>query len=159
MRRNAAGALPLDDALVQSLESYEVGFNLVPLPKSSSSDAVKSQPVSDHQQHWQYGGQWQQKGQWDRWQPYHKGKGHHKGKGKGKSKDKGQMLPKAFKGRDCTSVDPHGRRLCFSYNLGNCPHAADGAQCRSGWHLCMRTNCHAPHREKDHDASVKPPSK
>ena len=33
-RRIALGFLRLDDPLIQSLESYKVGFNLVPLPKA-----------------------------------------------------------------------------------------------------------------------------
>ena len=67
------------------------------------------------------------------------------------------MLPKACKGRDCTSVDPHGRRLCFGC-IGARLFAADGASCKNGWNLCMRKDCHAPHREKDHDAGSKGPA-
>ena len=150
IRRTGAGILPLDTALIQALESYEVGFNVVPLPKASS------QPVkTDHSDTWKsqwhegYQNQWHQP---NRWRPYED----RKGKGKGKTKDKGQMLPKAFKGRDCASTDPHGRRLCFGYNLGTCSNAADGAPCQRGWHLCMRKHCNAPHREKDHDAGKAP---
>ena len=141
IRRNALGDLPLDTALIQSLESYEVGFNVVPLPKAPSLP-----PKNDTWDQWR-----NHRGQWhDRWRPYED----RKGKGKGKGKDKNAMLPKAFKNRDCTSVDPHGRRLCFGYNLGSCTQAPDGAACQRGWHLCMRKNCQAPHKEKDHDAAT-----
>ena len=30
------------------------------------------------------------------------------------------MVPKAFKHKDCVSADHHGRRLCFGYNLKKC---------------------------------------
>lgn len=124
IRRDATGELPLDTALIQSLESYEVGFNVVPLPKAPSLP-----PKNDSWDQWKgHRNQWN-----DRWRPYDD----HRGKGKGKSKDKNRMLPKAFRGRDCVSTDPHGRRLCFAYNLGSCSAATDGASCPRGYHLCM----------------------
>ena len=94
---------------------------------------------------------WKNK-QWNKWQPYDK-----KGKGKGKGA-RSNMVPKVFKHKDCVSVDHHGRRLCFGYNLKKCNQVADGAQCNHGWHLCLRKGCHAPHAEADHDNDRPPGS-
>ena len=63
---------------------------------------------------------------------------------------------KVLKHKDCVSVDHHGRRLCFGYNLKKCSQVSDGAQCNHGWHLCLRKGCHAPHPEVEHD-NDKPP--
>lgn len=147
IRRNNLGVLPLDTQLIAALEAYDVAFNLVPLPKAPAKPDWK-----EHKQHY-HADRWHDKQQW-RKGPYHG----HGGKGNGKNrKGNQQMLPKAFQGRDCSSTDPHGRRLCSGYNLGACQAAADGAQCKKGWHLCMRNNCHAPHREKDHDDKPQDP--
>ena len=80
---------------------------------------------------------WKNK-QWNKWQPYDPQKV--KGKGKG---GRSNMVPKIFKHKDCVSVDHHGRRLCFWYNLKKCSQVSDGAQCHHGWHLCLRKGCHA----------------
>ena len=146
IRRDAAGALPLDTELIRSLESYEVAFNLVPLPKPSSANPSKNE--------WRENKDYRPWQQYDRRQHQYWNKPYHNpgGKGRGKGhKGRTQMLPKAFRGRDCTAVDPHNRRLCFGYNLGSCSQVSDGASCKHGYHLCMRVGCHAPHREKDHD--------
>ena len=152
IRRDAVGHLPLDTELIRSLEAYDVAFNLVPLPKASTPTIVKADPKNDKSQfdrhHWYNADRYNDRGFWKQG-PYHQ----HHGKGKGKGKKGRQpLLPKAFQNRDCTSTDPHGRRLCFGYNLGTCSFAADGGSCKQGWHLCMRRNCNAPHREKDHDS-------
>ena len=99
---------------------------------------------------WGKDDEWKNK-QWNKWQPYDPKKA--KGKGKGV---RSNMVPKAFKHKDCVSVDHHGRRLCFGYNLKKCTQVSDGAQCNHGWHLCLRKGCHAPHPEVEHD-SDKPP--
>ena len=126
--------LALDTELEAALSHYDVAFNLIPLPKQpAGKPEAPKQPQSNP----------------PRFQPYAqqpKGKG--KAKGKGKSK---QLLPKVFWNRDCVSVDPQGRRLCFNYALNKCPHAPDGGECRAGHHLCMRRGCQAPHPEQDHD--------
>ena len=127
------------------MESYEVAFNLVPLPKASAPSSSKVES-KEPKSYYQPDGQ-TDKNNW-RSKPYQ----NQSSKGNGKSrKGKSQMPPKAFQGRDCASTDPHGRRLCFGCNLGSCSAVADGASCKNGWHLCMHSNCHAPHREKDHD--------
>jgi len=148
VRRNHAGQLPLDTELIAALESYDVAFNLVPLPKAPPKPDWREHKSSYNADRWNDKQYWKKA-------PYH---GHGKGSGKNR-KGNQQMLPKAFQGRDCSSTDPHGRRLCFGYNLGSCHAAADGAQCKKGWHLCMRNNCNAPHREKDHDEKPQDPRK
>ena len=89
--------------------------------------------------------EWKNK-QWNKWQPYDPKKA--KGKGKG---GRTNMVPKVFKRKDCVSVDHHGRRLCFGYNLKKCSQVSGGAQGHLGWHLCLREGCHAPHPEKRND--------
>ena len=139
VRRDPANLLPMDVAIIQALQSYEVGFNLMPLPKTSEP---KKDPiyVPDRTPVWQQ----------QYYQPYGKGKGHGKGKGK-KGKRPVNVLPKELQNRDNVATDSHGRRLCFNYNLGKrsskTPH---GGQCDKGYHLCMRKDCHAPHPECDH---------
>ena len=55
------------------------------------------------------------------------------GKGtKGKSK---VNLPPGLIG--CAAATADGRRCCFGFNLGGCPDADNGAECRRGWHICM----------------------
>lgn len=149
VRRNSSGALEMDEVLMRALNSAEVSFHLLPLPKPQSlpNNPPKPQWTTDfRQQH-----------DW-RWQPYGKGKDHSKGKsrkgdkGKGKSKGKGtNFLPKALQGRDNVGTDMHGRRLCYNFNLGKCDKVASGAQCPNGFHLCCRKDCQAPHAEMDHD--------
>ncbi len=142
IRRDVGLLRPLDAALEAALASYEVTFNLIPLPKIHTPGP---------------------KGDGDKWRPspYYNSDGDRKGHGKGKKgkrkkgKNKSEMLPKAFWGRDCVSMDPHHRRLCFNYSLGRCDRAADGGSCDSGFHLCMRRGCHAPHPECKHDEQTK----
>ena len=129
------------------MQSYEVGFHLLPLPKAAqrSEGHGQSSQGTGHT----YGGKgnnWQN----SRSQPY-KSKGGRAG-GKGKTKGGKGVLPKFLLGRDNTNMDTHGRRLCLNYQTGRCSDAPDGGECVRGWHfLCCCTNCFAPHPEKDHD--------
>lgn len=159
LKRLANGLLDMDDKLIKALESYEVGFHLLPLPKVNSKAEVLQQPSSSPGQQRpaqdSYGkGSY---GQHRRWQPYGgggKGGKQFKGKGgKGKGGNQG-ILPKALLGRDNVSSDLHNRRLCFDYQLGKCTAVADGAECPKGWHLCCRRGCYAPHPERDHDGKT-----
>ena len=146
LKRLPDNTLDLDQKLFQALQSYEVGFHLLPLPKASSRPDSPSQGGS---QHFGKGGSWQH----NRAQPY-KGKGHQAGS-KGKAKGGKGILPKFLLGRDNTNMDTHGRRLCFNYQTGKCADAPDGGECGRGWHLCCRKNCFAPHPEKEHDSKKK----
>ena len=143
-RRLPSGQLQMDTALIQALESYEVSFHLVPLPKTKVAD---NKPGPSQQQ---YGPQpasssWQQKQP----TPYYKGGG--KGKTKGKGKKAPNILPKELQNKGCVNQDDHGRRFCFNFNLGRCQDAANGAECSKGFHLCMKKGCHAPHSVLEHE--------
>ena len=144
LKRLPDNTLDLDVKLFQALQSYEVGFHLLPLPKTSVRP--EGQPAHDgNAGYGPKGSNW--KG--GRPQPY-KGKGKQSG-GKGKAKGGTNVLPKFLLGRDNTSMDPHGRRLCFNFQSGKCTDAPAGGECQRGWHLCCRKNCFAPHPEKEHD--------
>ena len=151
LRRDATtGDLPMDQAIINALSSYDVGFHLMPLPKPSHpTPPPKADPVKLNDQ-------WTNPyNQFYRWSPY---KGHEGGKGKGKGfkgKDRTNLLPKALQNRDNVSTDPHHRRLCFGFNLGRCDAAPAGGECKHGWHLCCRRNCQAPHPESEHDRQSK----
>ena len=149
LKRLPDNTLDLDQKLFRALESYEVGFHLLPLPKATPR-AESTQPAS----HGGGGCTGAKGGNWQTQRPSpYKGKGQHGGKGKTKG-GKG-ILPKFLVGRDNTNMDTHGRRLCFNYQAGKCDEAPDGGECSRGWHLCSRKNCHAPHPEKDHDGRKK----
>ena len=145
VRRDATGLRPLDAAVPAALHSPEIAFHLVPLPKPIQ------QPKNEWKvKQWGKDDDWKNK-QWNKWQPYDPKKAKRKGKGA-----RTNMMAKVFKHKDCVSVDHHGRRLCFGYNLKKCSQVSDGAQCNHGWHLCLRKGCHAPHPEAEHD-NDKPP--
>lgn len=145
LKRLPNNTLDMDTKLFEALQSYEVGFHLLPLPKSTGR---ADPPVQGYHgsgaPSGAKGNTWQQRSH-----PY-KGKGH-QGGGKGKNKGGKGVLPKFLLGRDNTNMDTHGRRLCFNFQVGKCTDAADGAECTKGWHLCCRKGCFAPHPEKDHD--------
>ena len=145
LKRLPDNTLDLDAKLQEALQSYEVGFHLLPLPKAAP------RTEGPGPQHQPAGNVYGNKGQY-RPQPY-KGKG---GKTGGKSKSKGgkSVMPKFLLGRDNTNMDTHGRRLCFNFQQGKCSDAPAGGECQRGWHLCCRNNCPAPHAEKDHDKKV-----
>ena len=149
MRRLPDNTLAMDTAILEAVASYEVGFHLMPLPKKVEKAEPKQQPASSYGG-WQYGRRNQQ-------QPYGKGPG--KAKGKGKSKRAAGMVPKELQGRDNVSMDTHGRRLCFDFNMGRCTKVPNGGECDRGFHLCMRRGCHAPHPESEHPAKDKGTSK
>ena len=109
VRRDPANLLPMDAAIIQALQSYEVGFNLMPLPKTSEpkKDPTYVPDRTPAGRPHQY------------YEPYGKGKGHGKGKGK-KGKRAVNVLPKERQNRDNVATDSHGRRWCFNYNLGKC---------------------------------------
>jgi hypothetical protein len=48
--------------------------------------------------------------------------------GQGKSKRAAVMIPKELQGRDNVSIEPHGRRLCFEFNLGCCTRVPNGGE-------------------------------
>ena len=147
VRRAADNTLPMDAAIMSAASSYEVGFHLMPLLKKTEKPQP-SQPSGSAPGTWQPGKRNIESG------PYGKGKGKFS-KGKGKAKKVMSMVPKELQGRDNVSVDPHGRRLCFEFNLGRCSKVPNGGECERGFHLCMRRGCHAPHPESEHPAKDK----
>ena len=144
MRRAADNTLPMDEAIFAAVSSYEVGFSLMPLPKKVERPEPKVPSAPSNYQPWQPGRRHAQ--------PYGKGQGK-QNKGKGKQKKAATMVPKELQGRDNVSIDTHGRRLCFDYNLGRCTKAPAGGECDRGFHFCMRRGCHAPHPEAEHPSS------
>ena len=142
MRRAPDHTLPLDTAILDAVSSYEVGFSLMPLPKKIERSEPKASAAAPSYGNWPQGRRNPQ-------QPYSKGQGK-AGKGKGKTKKAAAMVPKELQGRDDVSLDAHGRRLCFEFNLGRCSRVPNGGECERGFHLCMRRGCHAPHPESEH---------
>ena len=148
LKRQPDNTLQLDTMIFTALQSYEVGFHLLPLPKTGTkSDAPSGPQTSSTYESKGKGSPWR-----DRAGPY---KGKHGGGQKGKSKGGKAVLPKFLLGRDNTNMDAHGRRLCFNFQVGKCADAPDGGECPRGWHLCCRRNCYAPHAERDHDKKGK----
>ena len=149
LKRQPDNTLLLDSMMLTALQSYEVGFHLLPLPQLGSKSGGPTAPSqgSTHDSKGK-GGSWG-----DRPSPY-------KGKGGGSStngKNKGgkAVLPKFLLGRDNTNMNMHGRRPCFNFQVGKCSEAPDGGECPRGWHLCCRRSCYAPHPERDHGAKKK----
>ena len=140
VRRKDDGTLQMDSALPAALQSYEISFHLMPLPKPMK-DSKPAAPARHTD--------WEPNRR--QWSPYpSKGKGKGKDKGKKGKSDRFNVLPKALLGRNNVSVDARGRRLCFNFNMSRCEKAAAGAECPHGWHLCTRKDCHAPHAEFEH---------
>ena len=149
VRRLPDNALEMDTAVFEAMSSYEVGFCLMPLPKKQEIK-VETKRVEATSSYNSWGHQ-----RAEAFHPYSKSKGKgKKGKGKGQGRNS-SMVPRELQGRDNVSTDPHGRRLCFDFNLGRCSGAPAGGQCGRGFHLCMRKGCHAPHPESEHPAKPK----
>ena len=135
VRRRPDDTLEMDTEIMNALQSYEVGFHVMPLPKAKTAEAKPQQPSASGQPSQPSNGQ-SRAGQ-----PYHKGsKG--KGKGKGKGKKVANILPAELQNKGCVGMDDHNRRPCFNFNLNKCQDAAHGAECNRGWHLCMKKGCH-----------------
>ena len=147
VRRREDNTLEMDTEIIAALQSYEVGFHLMPLPKPKTSE-TKPPAASGSTGTSPPNPTWQPRGS----QPYGKGNQKGKGKAKGKNKKQANILPAELQNKQCVGVDEHGRRLCFNFNLGKCQEVAKGAQCPRGWHLCMKKGCHAPHSVLEHDS-------
>lgn len=139
-RRDENGVKPLDKALIEALQSYEVSFALIPLPTKQASNPKQS---SEHAQ--KAPGKPKQKLVGNKFAHGKKPKG----KGKGGQKSKWEpKTPLAIREAGGTAMTPEGEPLCFSYSLSSCKHAADGGKCMKGLHLCPV--CYGPHPLKDH---------
>lgn len=122
IRPSAAGARPLDVELMNALRDYNTAFCLMPLPKESAYQPWRQ---SDDQ-----------------------GKGRKGPKGGGKSDAKGKqkgsnVAPRGMTG--CVGRDAKNRPICFDFNLSECKHAAAGAACRKGRHVCFKAGCFKTH--------------
>lgn len=150
VRRSPADILEMDDAIFIALRDYEVGCHLLPLPKSKVSEAKPPAGSSSS-----YGASLMPPPPQPH--PYQRGgkKGRSKGRGKSRERRVVNILPAPLQGKDCVGVDPHGRRLCFDFNIGGCDACAAGAECPKGFHLCCKRGCHAPHSFRDHGKQTK----
>ena len=131
-RPSPGDPLPLDSKLQATLESYDVSFELMPLPqqppkrKESWPDRIPKVPK---------GGA--------------KGKGQNKGKGTGKPAARSMIkIPWGIRSKGGTAETPDGSRICFDYSLGECKL---GDACTKGKHVCAI--CYGPHRMVDRPKS------
>ena len=140
IRPTANDVRPLDAALAQALNNYNVTFHLVPLPKF----VAKDEPSSTSRRH-------------DA-EPYPT-KGNYKGKRKGKGtsgKSSGSnAAPKGYPG--CVGRDAKNRPICFDYNTSGCSKAPAGVACPKGRHVCFRGGCFKSHSFKEAHGGDKQP--
>ena len=115
-KKDAAGNLPVDAALIPTLESYEVTIHL--LPRMSSESATKKRQHSSAKQ------------------PAPPPKVHRtdakgsKGSSKGK---KGHRVPEGIRALGGSAAMPDSKRICFSRNL---PGGCSENPCSKGAHVC-----------------------
>lgn len=118
---------PLDALLDEALRDYNAAFHLLPLPKETFASSARPRAEQQDRPASQPGGG--------------------KGKGKGKSRSgKGSGASAAPRGMlGCVGRDPKNRPICFDFNLSKCPHAAAGAACPKGRHICFKAGCFKVH--------------
>lgn len=115
IRPLADGTKPLDAGLDAALTDYDVTFHLLPLPLPQSNAYA---PVRNKDQN-AFRDDVAPKGF----------NANRKGKGKAKSNQQGSSVaPRGIKG--AVGRDQRGRAICFNYNLGECPDAPAGGQCK-----------------------------
>ena len=127
--KDAQGGLPLDEPLDQVLQSSEVRWLLMPMPKRAQPKAVE--PPKKH--------------------PEGDAKGGPKNAPKKTTKDKQGPNPsprKIRKGpmpaglRGGVPSNSDGKPICFGYNLGTCKSEGD---CTKGLHICCHPKCFQKH--------------
>ena len=128
-KRSSTGELPLGDAMLEALKSYEVSFLLLPLQSKKENPKDKKAKKETREQSDKV------------WNSPKKGNG--KGKSKGKT-------PQGILKLGGVSKTPEGENLCFASNLSGCSEAADGSGCRRGYHLCAK--CFGNHPIGQHDS-------
>lgn len=128
-KRDETGLLPLDTALIQALQNYQVSFALIPLPakkeQPAASQKSQTKPVQFQPSNFRAKTQFM-KAAWT------KSKGFSQGN-KGK-----QRVPPSIHKLGGVSNDPDGNPICYPYNCDGCDDAADGAKCRRGLHVCAK---------------------
>ena len=112
----------MDGELMNAFRDYNTAFCLMPLPNNTTY-----QPWRQNED--QYKGRKGPKGG---------GKSDAKGKHKGPN-----VAPRGMVG--CVGRDAKGRPICFDFNLSECKHAAVGASCRKGRHVCFKAGCFKSH--------------
>ena len=71
--------------------------------------------------------------------------------GAGKARTGTVRLPPGLHGMCArSSKATNSKRLCFSYNLGNCQAASPGNECAKGAHLCMKPSANGEACSKSH---------
>ena len=139
-KRDQSGDLPLNDKLMETLQSYRVSFCLLPLaskPGSSGSTGDNKKPKNT--QGGKGGPTTVQKPWVKSW---------NKGGGKKGTKGKPRVPYHIFKAGG-TAANPSGEAICFAYNsTGGCADAPDGAKCRRGHHICAK--CYNSHPIQQH---------
>ena len=112
-RKASDGTFPMDDALMQALESYEVSFSLMHL----QSRAAPPPNRPNKRQREEDTRKGKGKSKWS--QP--------KGKGKNKSSPPWMAIPKVIRDKGGVAQLPSGEALCFDFNIHG-----DGAKCKAG---------------------------
>ena len=134
IRPGGDGTRPLDRALHDALNDYNVTFHMLPLPTTSMGMYA---PVRNRDD-FQGGGS---SGRDLGYENHNSGK---KGKGKAKNNAQGSSFaPRGIKG--AVGRDSKGRAICFNFNLSERTDAAAGASCKRGRHVCFKANCFKPH--------------
>ena len=131
-KKNEAGEFPLDSALHEALESYEVSFSLMHLQTKQGNQRPFKKFKVNHPE------------------PPHKppgGKGNGKGR-KGKTSPPWVSIPKFIRDRGGVAATPAGDPICFTYSIHgkctvqNCPRKHVCARC-FGDHALLN------HKEKE----------
>ena len=136
-RRAIDGTKPIDSKLDEALKSYEVSFILMPLP-SRSTPKTETKPSPSFPKAKPHAGP----------RPLVK-PSINKPKGKGKGKTKWEpRIPQQIRDQGGKASLPSGEPICFSYNIGSCDGAMDGAKCTRGHHVCAK--CFGNHSMKNH---------
>ena len=150
LKRDAAGNLPLERELMNTLARPNVSFHLLPLATNSPvRPAPKANPNNPNKRkHDATTGATKPMPSTPTGTTRPKGKG----KGKNKKKGRGPNVPKDLVGKALETSD--GRRICWPYNMQNgCKDAAPGGQCTRGAHVCAEPGCGKPHSLLQHMAS------
>ena len=132
LRPDLRGELPFDKALMSALFNPTVSFMLLPLPGATKRHTDNAGPSSNKRRRTQPAPSSSQAAS---------SKG---GKGSGgKGGKRGPRMPAKLQGM--SSHDPSGAAICYNFDLDGCPHAAIGASCSKGKHICCRPQCFGYH--------------
>ena len=129
LQRDAAGNLPMVDALVKVVTEHDFCYMLMQLPGKSAA------PSSEQRQRSRSRGK--------------KGKGE---SGKGKGSGKSGKASKPDEGRVSTGPkNGEGKNICFAFQRKKgCPSGGAGVECSRGLHICWVKKCWGDHAGCDH---------